>query len=101
MHEQLLSNPPSPKFHLIFDAVGDANVPLYTYSEGYLAPNGLYLTVAPAPTGGIRGIMKLARLFWEVNRPRILGGTNRQWRLVCFYQGMAEHVLTGSAGRCP
>ncbi|EKM55674.1 uncharacterized protein PHACADRAFT_195715 [Phanerochaete carnosa HHB-10118-sp] len=80
VYEQLERDPPTPKFHLIFDAVGDANVPLYTQSPAYLQPNGLYLAVAPWPTSTLGSIMNFAWLTWEVNRPLWLGGTPRQWR---------------------
>lgn len=79
---QLERDPPSVKFHLIFDAVGDANVPFYTHSAAYMQPNGLYLTVAPVPAGwtNLPSVLNLLRLTFEVNRPLWLGGTPRRWQ---------------------
>ena len=101
VYAQLKRDPPSPKFHLIFDAVGDANVPLYTHSAAYLQPNGLYLTVGSTPSGFLNAL-SFARLAFEVNRPVWLGGTPRQWRKLPVMtvqkeklEGLARYVNEG------
>lgn len=80
MYEQLEANPPSPKFHAIFETVGGTDVELYTHSEKYLAPGGKFITVGLHPHGGLQGFARAARYALEVNRPVILGGTKRAWK---------------------
>ena len=77
-YEQLENDPPSPKFHVILEAVGNTDVPLYTHSEVYLAPGGLFISAGPYPRGR-GGLGQLFRLVWEANRPRVLGGVKRRW----------------------
>ena len=81
MYKQLERDPPTPKFHLMFDGVGDQNVPLFSHSEAYLAPGGMYVTVG-APSFKPRALLNGLWLLWTVKMPRWLGGTNRVWRYV-------------------
>lgn len=78
MHEQLEKEPPTPKFHLILEAVGTMDIPLYTHSETYLAPGGQFLSVGPQPHGA--GIFHIIKFITAVTRPKFLGGTKRPWK---------------------
>ncbi|KAG6831298.1 hypothetical protein H0H92_011505 [Tricholoma furcatifolium] len=49
LHEYLAANPPSPKFHVILDAVALTDISLYSNSPAYLAPNGIFLSTGPMP----------------------------------------------------
>lgn len=77
-YQQLLDNPPSPKFHAILEAVGNTDVPLYAKSEAYLAPGGLFISVGPYPHG-LSGFGQLLRLLLEICRPAFLGGVKRKF----------------------
>lgn len=79
VHEALVQNPPSSKFDVILEAVGRAHVSLYTHSEAYLAPNGIYISVGPTP----HGLGETLSLLWNVFlHPKWAGGTNRQFKCV-------------------
>lgn len=78
MYEQLAKNPPSPKFHGFLEGVGSSDPLFYTRSEAFLAPGGVFTSIGPQPAIG-GGFTGLARLVFEVVRPRVLGGTNRKW----------------------
>ncbi|KAH7912134.1 NAD(P)-binding protein [Hygrophoropsis aurantiaca] len=85
LHQYLTENPPSPKFHLIFDAAGLVDPSLYKHSEAYLAPGGTYISTGPTPSftwGGPRGLSNLLSTFREVMTPTWLWGTRRSWKLV-------------------
>lgn len=80
LHEYLVQNPPSPKFHIILDAVALKDPSLFTYSPAYLAPGGTF-----ASCGAIQGIhpfnlvLKTAlAMFW----PSWLGGVPRSYKTV-------------------
>ena len=79
VYSQLERNPPSPKFHVMFDAVGNTDVPLYTHSEKYLAPNGIFVSVGMTPQSMSSFIQTLHYVF-EIARPAIFGGTRRTWK---------------------
>jgi len=76
LYVQLSSNPPSPKFHAVIDAVG--TWPLYYHCESYLAPEGLFVGIAL----GLRSLGDLPRElygFWNAFwRPTWLGGVRRK-----------------------
>jgi hypothetical protein len=78
-HQQLTGRPPSPRIHLIFDAIGTPDI--FFYSEPYLAPSGLYILTGFEMSGFgdalqyMWNILKMARPVW-------LGGTNRQFKYV-------------------
>lgn len=79
IHQTLIQNPPSPKFDVIFETVRHAYVPLFTYSEAYLAPNGVYISVGPTP-GGVGGALSS---IWNVfMHPKWAGGTKRRFEYV-------------------
>ena len=82
LYQQLEADPPEPKFHVFIEAVGLADLELYTHSPAYLAPNGMFISVGPQPSGPVlRSLPHLARYFFEtLLRPRWLGGTPREWR---------------------
>ncbi|PSS37418.1 hypothetical protein PHLCEN_2v722 [Hermanssonia centrifuga] len=82
VHEQLARNPPSPKFHVIFEAVGGTDVALYTSSEAYLAPGGIFVSVGIHPHGGMSGYKQALHYLWELNRPSLFGGIQRKWKLI-------------------
>ncbi|TRM64734.1 hypothetical protein BD626DRAFT_567608 [Schizophyllum amplum] len=79
VHEQLTKNAPTPKFHIIADAVGETDAALYTHSEAYLAPDGAYVS-----TGFPSGPMTLSTIILALKHvlaaicPRVLGGTPRK-----------------------
>ncbi|KAI0797804.1 hypothetical protein C8Q75DRAFT_739747 [Abortiporus biennis] len=82
VHRALEQNPPEPKFHLILEAVGNIDLPLYTHSEKYLAPGGIFVSVMPQPDG-LFDTPHLFRYYFEaLLRPTWLGGTNRKWKAV-------------------
>ncbi|KAF5358032.1 hypothetical protein D9756_001938 [Leucocoprinus leucothites] len=73
----------SPKLNVIFDAVGASDSSLYTASEAYLAPNGIFVTTGPLPqTSSVSEFWKLFKTFGAVITPRWLGGTKRAYKLV-------------------
>ena len=79
IHEALVQNPPSSKFDVFLEAVGQAYIPLFTSSETFLAPNGTYISVGPTPDGFVETLS----LLWNVYiRPRWAGGTNRPFEYV-------------------
>ncbi|GJE86887.1 NAD(P)-dependent alcohol dehydrogenase [Phanerochaete sordida] len=81
VYEQLAKDPPSPKYHVLLEAVGTADPLVYTRSEAYLAPGGVFLSVGPQPgVGG--GFGGFARLMVALMTPKVLGGTKAQWKLI-------------------
>jgi NADPH:quinone reductase-like Zn-dependent oxidoreductase len=81
LHETLLKDPPKTKFHFIFETVGLVDQSLYTHSEKYLAPNGIFLSTLPSPNNLYPSeLFKMALMVWQL-RPRLLGGVNRSWRV--------------------
>jgi hypothetical protein len=75
----LTQNPPSPKFHAIFEAVGLADSSLYAQSNKYLAPGGIYVTVGPQPSS-FSDIPKMLSLVGLLLWPKYLGGVSGGWR---------------------
>ncbi|KAK0220344.1 hypothetical protein IW262DRAFT_1556237 [Armillaria fumosa] len=80
LHEYLVQNRPSPKFHIILDAVALKDPSLFTYSPAYLALGGTFVSC-----GAIQGVhpfslvLKTAlAMFW----PSWLGGVPRSYRTV-------------------
>ncbi|TFK42999.1 hypothetical protein BDQ12DRAFT_710172 [Crucibulum laeve] len=81
--EYLTKNPPSPKYHVILDAVGLINPSLYTSSEAYLAPNGVFMSTGPLPQKGwIAEFGDFIRTVTAILRPKFLGGTKRRYSVV-------------------
>ena len=75
IHEVLTENPPSPKFDILLEAAGLAYPLLYQCSEGYLMPNGTYISVGPTP----QGLAEASNLLWNAFiRPGWTGGTRRK-----------------------
>ncbi|KAF5387131.1 hypothetical protein D9615_001846 [Tricholomella constricta] len=83
LHEYLAANPPSPKFHIILDAVALIDPSLYTYSPAYLAPNGIFITTGPMPkdTSGSELWKTVKTVFAAYLRPTWLGGTKRKYKI--------------------
>lgn len=78
--EHLCHNPPSTKYHVIFDAVGLVDPSLYTYSEAYLAPNGIFISSGPSPHSfAISEMLKLIKTIGAMIIPPWLGGINRRY----------------------
>ncbi|KAJ7504526.1 hypothetical protein B0H11DRAFT_1982780 [Mycena galericulata] len=80
--EHLKANPPSPKFHVMFDAAGLTDPDLYLNSASYMAPGGTYLTTGTVPKtrkeiGGV-----LRQVFEGFFRPTWLGGVPRKYGLI-------------------
>jgi hypothetical protein len=81
LEKALSRSPPSPKFDAIFDAVGLLSPTLFTHSEAYLAPTGVYVSAGSGPDkSDLKGIATMAKLAWAtLLRPKILGGTPRKY----------------------
>ncbi|KAG8895884.1 hypothetical protein FRB99_000293 [Tulasnella sp. 403] len=78
-HEYFLDNPPTPRFHVIYDSISD-KPELFLNCEKYLAPSGTYVGLgAPIPY-----LSELPSLVWKymqvLFRPTWLGGVKREWR---------------------
>ncbi|EED85578.1 predicted protein [Postia placenta Mad-698-R] len=81
LHATLAANPPSQKYHVFLETVGLLDTSLYTSSEAYLAPGGIFVSTGPQPKGF--DIAGLSRLAWKIFlQPRWLGGTKRTWKLI-------------------
>lgn len=93
LYAQLLKSPPSTKYHVIFDAVGVIDLSLFTHSEKYLAPNGIFVSSGPMPTKiSFDEAWKLAKTLLAIFTPAILGGINRRysWATVVLVSGTRE-----------
>ncbi|KAF8189858.1 hypothetical protein K438DRAFT_1832203 [Mycena galopus ATCC 62051] len=77
--EQLLSKPPSPKFHGIFETIGLADPALYLHSASYLASGGMYLTAGDMPDTLGKYIQLFRQFFEGFLRPTWLGGVPRKF----------------------
>ena len=83
LHLALSKNPPSPKFHVILDAVGLDDPSLYVNSRPYLAPNGIYLSTGPMPSFSLGGMSDMLSLILHAFlRPRWLGGVPSAFKSV-------------------
>ncbi|XP_006458527.1 hypothetical protein AGABI2DRAFT_190805 [Agaricus bisporus var. bisporus H97] len=79
----LAQHPPDPKFNVIFDAVGSVDPGLYTFSEAYLAPGGVFITTDPSPQkASISQIWMLLKTITAAITPRWLGGIKREYRVI-------------------
>ncbi|KAF8061553.1 hypothetical protein FPV67DRAFT_1704135 [Lyophyllum atratum] len=83
LHEYLAANPPSPKFHIIFDAVALVDPSLYTHSPAYLAPNGIFISTGPMPKNtSASELWKVVKtVFAAFLTPTWLGGTPRKYKV--------------------
>ncbi|EIW84972.1 NAD(P)-binding protein [Coniophora puteana RWD-64-598 SS2] len=81
--QHFTENPPSPKFDIIFDAVGLTDQSLYRESEAYLKPEGAFVSTGPVLGG-------LPSMILQSIRPSWLGGTKRTWKLVGVEQNVAD-----------
>ncbi|KAF8507264.1 hypothetical protein JB92DRAFT_2735765 [Gautieria morchelliformis] len=75
--EHFVKNPPSPKFHAVFDAIGSTE--LFTSSPAYLDGNGIFASVG-ASGGGVANL--LVGLFKTMIWPAWLGGTRRTYKFI-------------------
>ncbi|KAH9484026.1 Zinc-type alcohol dehydrogenase-like protein C16A3.02c [Psilocybe cubensis] len=83
LYAQLLENPPTTKYHVIYDAVGVIDPSLFTYSEKYLAPNGIFISSGPMPTKiSIGEAWKLVKTLLAMFTPAVLGGINRRYSVI-------------------
>ncbi|KAF8056086.1 hypothetical protein FPV67DRAFT_1533820 [Lyophyllum atratum] len=83
IHDYLSTNPPSPKFNIIFEAIGIADPSLYTYSPAYLAPNGVFVSNGPFPANmSASELWKFVKTLAAISTPWWLGGTPRRWTVV-------------------
>ncbi|OJT04705.1 Zinc-type alcohol dehydrogenase-like protein C16A3.02c [Trametes pubescens] len=81
LHEQLIAANVTPKYQVFYEAVGIMDPALFIHSPAYLAPNGVFLSVGPSPSGAAYGT--IASFAWNVLlRPSFLGGVKRKWKLV-------------------
>jgi NADPH:quinone reductase-like Zn-dependent oxidoreductase len=79
--EHLSKNPPSPKFHVIYDAVGLVDPSLFTYSAKYLAPGGIFISTGPLPQAW-SDTWNVIRTFGAMIIPSWLGNVNRKYALL-------------------
>jgi len=87
--QYLASNPPSPKYHLIFDAVALVDPSLYTYSSAYLAPNGVFVTSGPLPKNSSE-IWQMVKHVFAAFTPKWLGGISRAWTFIALQNNKAD-----------
>ncbi|KAK0470504.1 hypothetical protein IW261DRAFT_1516310 [Armillaria novae-zelandiae] len=80
LHEYLAQNPPSPKFHVIFDAVALKDPSLFTNSPAYLAPGGTF--VSTGAVQGFRPFNLFLKTVWAMSWPSWLGGIPRSYKSV-------------------
>lgn len=93
----LAQHPPDPKFNVIFDAVGSVDPGLYTFSEAYLAPGGVFITTDPSPQkASISQIWMLLKTITAAITPRWLGGIKREYRCV---QSLSSYTNTSCCKR--
>lgn len=80
LHQYLKENAPNPKYQVIYDAVALLDPSLYTFSEAYLAPNGVFITTGPMPHGfTISEYWYLLRTIGAICTPRWLGGVKAKY----------------------
>ncbi|KAB5593703.1 hypothetical protein CTheo_2886 [Ceratobasidium theobromae] len=81
VHTYLTSNPPSPKFHGIFDCIGSTSQ-LFLRCPSYLAPSGKFVSVGP----NFDKLSQLPSVLWSIIQtsalPRWLGGVPRHHEIV-------------------
>jgi hypothetical protein len=86
LHEQLVENPPSPKFDIIFDAIALVDPALYKYSNAYMKPKGVFISTGPWPDlkswGGSAGVSNFLSLGYEILKPSFLCGVTAKWTSV-------------------
>jgi NADPH:quinone reductase-like Zn-dependent oxidoreductase len=86
LHEQLVENPPSPKFDIIFDAIALVDPALYKYSNAYMKPKGVFISTGPWPDlkswGGSAGVSNFLSLGYEILKPSFLCGVTAKWTMV-------------------
>ncbi|PFH52444.1 hypothetical protein AMATHDRAFT_140283 [Amanita thiersii Skay4041] len=81
--QYLAENPPSPKFHLILDAVALVDPSLYTHSSSYLQPNGIFISTGPTPPSlSFSNVRKIMRTLGAMIIPSWLGGVGRRYSIV-------------------
>ncbi|KAF9476338.1 NAD(P)-binding protein [Pholiota conissans] len=79
----LSKNPPSTKFHVIYDAVGLMSPDLYTHSKNYLAPNGIFVSTGPLPHKlNCDAIWQWIRTIGAIITPSWLGNVKSRWAMV-------------------
>ncbi|KAF7367257.1 Quinone oxidoreductase [Mycena sanguinolenta] len=88
--EQLLANPPSPKFHALYDAVGLTDPALYLNCASYLAPGGMYLSAGTLPHSWKEFGGLLRQAFEGHLRPAWLGGVPRKFGAITVDFGNKE-----------
>lgn len=93
----LTESAPSPRFHIIFDAVGLSDPSLYTSSEAYLAPNGIFVTTGPLPQNSSAAeIWNVVRTLGSAITPWWLGGIRRSYRIVSVVNKREDLEVFGS-----
>ncbi|KAF9009429.1 hypothetical protein BDQ17DRAFT_1348085 [Cyathus striatus] len=79
----LAENPPTPKFHAIFEAVGLIDPGLYTWSNAYLAPKGIFASVGPQPTRGwLADSWGLIKTLGAMLSPNFISGIKGKYKIV-------------------
>ena len=80
LQKYLLEHLPTTKYHVIFDAVGLSDPCLFTYSEKYLAPDGIFISSGPIPkTISMAEAWNVARTLCAMFVPAWLGGVKRRY----------------------
>lgn len=97
----LAEQAPSPKFNVIFDAVGSADPSLYTLGEAYLSPNGIFVTTGPLPQrASVAEFWKLLKTLGAIITPRWLGGTKRAYKYVRPFSVSIHRLIRGQDSIC-
>ncbi|KAF8892619.1 chaperonin 10-like protein [Infundibulicybe gibba] len=83
LYRQICANPPSPKFHIIFDAAALIDPSLYTHSHDYLAPNGVFITAVPTPNlSSPHDLWLGVKTVFAAIIPGWMGGVKRKYKMV-------------------
>lgn len=87
LHETLAERFKSDKFDAFIEAVGMEDTLLYTHSESYLKPDGIYVLCGPKPAGFI----SVLGFLWDfMLHPRWLGGTKRRLGIVSVHHSKEQ-----------
>lgn len=83
LHKYLQGSPPSGRYNVILEAVGQFDPSLYTHSQKYLAPNGVFMSVGPQPHGfNLATISQFVRFAGAKILPPFLTGIKPHHRYV-------------------
>ncbi|KAJ3530617.1 hypothetical protein NMY22_g8500 [Coprinellus aureogranulatus] len=83
LHTHLKENPPHARYNVILEAVGQFDPSLYTHSQKYLAPNGIFISVGPQPNKyNLTALSQFLRLAGAKIFPSLLTGIKPSYKIV-------------------